>query len=102
MSSKWYNSNIRCASALILERARCSERIRGGHRFRGGARIVFAAYWLDRRSVVPEQYVAVGWVGDRIFAVIFEIPEGEEGEITPLVTLWRSTKEEIRVYEENH
>jgi uncharacterized DUF497 family protein len=58
-------------------------------------------YWFDRRSEVPEQFVAVGWVGGRLYSVIFEVREDEEGEILHLVTLWRSTKEEIRLYEEN-
>ncbi len=58
-------------------------------------------YWLDQRCDVPEQYVAVGWVGGRLYSVIFEVREDEEGEILHLVTLWRSTKEEIRLYEEN-
>jgi uncharacterized DUF497 family protein len=58
-------------------------------------------YWLDRRSAVPEQFLAVGCVGDRLFSVIFEVRQDEEGEILHLVTLWRSTKEEIRLYEEN-
>jgi hypothetical protein len=38
---------------------------------------------------------------DRLYSVIFEAREDEEGEILHLVTLWRSTKEEIRLYEEN-
>jgi uncharacterized DUF497 family protein len=59
------------------------------------------AYWLDQRSDVPERYLAVGWVGERLFSVVFEIREDDEGEILHLVTLWRSTKEEIRLYEEN-
>ncbi|MBI1895907.1 MAG: BrnT family toxin [Acidobacteria bacterium] len=58
-------------------------------------------YWLDQRSDFPEQYVAVGWVGDRLYSVIFEIREDEEGEILHLVTLWKSTKDEVRLYEEN-
>jgi uncharacterized DUF497 family protein len=58
-------------------------------------------YWLDRRSDVPEQYLAVGWVGDRLFSVIFEFRQEEETEILHLVTLWKSTKEEVRLYEEN-
>ena len=58
-------------------------------------------YWLDQRSDVPEQYVAVGCVGDLLYSVIFEVREDEEGELLHLVTLWRSTKEEIRLYEEN-
>jgi len=48
-----------------------------------------------------EQYRAIGWVGDRLYSVIFEIHEDEEGEILHLVTLWRATKEEVCLYEEN-
>lgn len=58
-------------------------------------------YWLDQRSDVPEQFLAVGWVGERLYSVIVEVREDEEGEILRLITLWRSTKEEIRLYEEN-
>jgi uncharacterized DUF497 family protein len=58
-------------------------------------------YWLDRRSDVPEQYCAIGWVSGRLFSVIFEVREDEEGEVLHLVTLWKSTKEEIRLYEES-
>lgn len=58
-------------------------------------------YWLDQRSDFPEQYLAIGWVGERLFSVVFEVREDEEGEVLHLVTLWRSTKEEIRLYEEN-
>jgi len=45
--------------------------------------------------------VAIGWVRERLYSVIFEVREDEEGEILHLVTLWRSTKEETRLYEEN-
>ena len=58
-------------------------------------------YWLDQRSDVPEQYLAVGWVADRLYSVIFENREDDEGEILHLVTLWKSTKEEVRLYEAN-
>jgi uncharacterized DUF497 family protein len=58
-------------------------------------------YWLDQRSDIPEQYRAIGWIGDRLYSVIFEVREDEAGEIIHLVTLWRSTKEEVRLYEEN-
>ena len=58
-------------------------------------------YWLDRRSDVPEQYVAIGWVKDRLYSVIFEFREDADGEILHLVTLWKSTREEVRIYEEN-
>ena len=84
---------------------RKSVRLRANPRRRIGfeeARELFSRpYWLDQRSDVPEQFLAVGWVGDRLYSVIFEVREDEEGEILHLVTLWRSTKEEIRLYEEN-
>jgi uncharacterized DUF497 family protein len=56
-------------------------------------------YYLDQRSEVPEQFRAIGWVGGRLYSVIFEIREDEEGEYYHLVTLWKSTKEERKLYE---
>ena len=38
---------------------------------------------------------------DRLYSVIFEAREDEDGEFLHLVTLWRSTNEEVRLYEEN-
>jgi uncharacterized DUF497 family protein len=85
----------------LLKSKRLKANPRRGIRFEEVRELFSRPYWLDRRSDVPEQYVAVGWVGDRLYSVIFEIREDEEGEILHLVTLWRSTKEEIRLYEEN-
>jgi len=59
------------------------------------------AYYLDRRSDVPGQYRAIGWVGDRLYTVIFEVRDDEQGEYLHLVTLWKSTREERRLYEEH-
>jgi hypothetical protein len=36
-----------------------------------------------------------------LYSVIFEIDADEDGEILNLVTLWKSTREEIKLYEEN-
>ena len=58
-------------------------------------------YWLEKRSDVPEQYRAVGWVGGRLYTVILEIRNDEDGEVYHLVTLWQATTEEVRLYEEN-
>jgi uncharacterized DUF497 family protein len=44
-------------------------------------------YYLDQRSDLPEQYRAIGWVGERLYAVIFEVREDEQGEYYHLVTL---------------
>jgi hypothetical protein len=50
---------------------------------------------------MPEQYRAVGWVGQRLYSLIFEPREDEEGEFYHLVTLWKSTREERELYEEH-
>ncbi|MCB9229966.1 MAG: hypothetical protein H6618_10185 [Deltaproteobacteria bacterium] len=58
-------------------------------------------YYLDRRSEVPEQFRAIGWVYGELFSVIFEIREDKQGEYYHIVTLWESTKEERRLYEKS-
>jgi uncharacterized DUF497 family protein len=84
---------------------RKSKRLRANPRrgigFEEAQELFSRPYWLDQRSDVPEQYLAIGWVGGRLYSVIFEFRKDQEGEILHLVTLWRSTKEEIRLYEEN-
>lgn len=58
-------------------------------------------HYLDRRSDAPEQFRAIGWVGDRLYSVIFEVREDSKGEYLRLVTLWRATREEQKLYEES-
>ena len=84
---------------------RKSKRLRANPRrgigFEEARELFLRPYWLDQRSDVPEQHLAVGWVGGQLYSVIFEFREDEQGEVLHLVTLWKSTKEEIRLYEEN-
>jgi uncharacterized DUF497 family protein len=58
-------------------------------------------YYQDNRSDLPEQHRAIGWVGERLYTVIFEVREDEEGDFYHLVTLWKATREERTLYEEN-
>lgn len=58
-------------------------------------------YYLDQRVDVPEQYRAVGWVGGRLYSLIFEVREDQEGEYYHLVTLWKATPQEQRLYEKH-
>ncbi len=58
-------------------------------------------YYEDQRVDNPEQYRAIGWVKGKLYSVIFEIREDEEGEYYHLVTLWKSTSQEEKLYEEN-
>jgi len=55
-------------------------------------------YYEDCRSDDPEQYRAIGWVGGKLYSVIFEIREDNKGEYIHLVTLWRSTRQERNLY----
>jgi uncharacterized DUF497 family protein len=59
------------------------------------------AYYLDQRNDLPEQYRAIGWAGERLYALIFEVREDQEGEYYHLVTLWRATSQEQQLYEEH-
>ena len=42
-------------------------------------------YYEDQRSDDPEQYRAIGWVGHRMFTVVFEVREDRLGEYRHLV-----------------
>jgi uncharacterized DUF497 family protein len=71
---------------------RKSERLRAnpkrGIGFEEAQEIFSHPYYLDQRSDLPEQYRAIGWVRDQLYAVIFEVREDNEGEYYHLVTLW--------------
>jgi uncharacterized DUF497 family protein len=58
-------------------------------------------YYLDQRSDLPEQYRAIGWVGEQLYSVIFEVREDEGGEYYHLVTLWKATRQEQQLYAEH-
>ena len=58
-------------------------------------------YYEDCRSDDPEQFRVIGWVAGRLYSLIYEVREDDEGEFCHQVTLWKSTKEERRLYEEN-
>ena len=82
-----------------------SERLRGnpkrGIGFEEAMGLFSYPHYQDNRSDVPEQHRAIGWVGERLYTVIFEMREDEEGEFYHLVTLWKTTREEQTLYEEN-
>ena len=83
---------------------RKSQRLRTNPRrgigFEEAQEIFSHPYYLDQRSDLSEQYRAIGWVGDQLYSVIFEMREDDEGECYHLVTLWKSTTEEQELYEE--
>ena len=58
-------------------------------------------YYEDYRTDDPEQFRAIGWVKGTLYSVIFEIRNDTQGEYIHLVTLWQSTPQEKKFYEEN-
>ena len=58
-------------------------------------------YYLDTRSDVPEQFRAIGWAKGQLYTVIFEIADDKNGEYYRLITLWKATTEEQKLYEQN-
>jgi uncharacterized DUF497 family protein len=58
-------------------------------------------YGQNRVSEMPEQYRVVGWVGQRLYTLIIEPREDDDGEFYHLVTLWKATREEQILYEEH-
>ncbi len=58
-------------------------------------------HYEDSRSDDPEQLRAIGWVKGKLYSVIFEVREDEEGEYYHLATLWKATKQEEKLYEKH-
>lgn len=58
-------------------------------------------YYLDERSDEPEQYRAIGWVHGKLYSLVFEIREDDDGEYYHLVTLWKATRQERELYDEH-
>ncbi len=56
-------------------------------------------YYEDCRSDDPEQFRAIGWVERKLYSVIYEVREDEEGEYYHLITLWKATSQEEKLYE---
>jgi len=83
---------------------RKSRRLRANPRrsigFEEAQEVFSHSYYLDQRSDLPEQYRAIGWVGEQLYTVIFEVREDGEGEYCHLVTLWKATKQEQQLYGE--
>jgi uncharacterized DUF497 family protein len=80
---------------------RLRKNLKRGIGFEEAQEIFLRPYFQDQRSDVPEQHRAIGWVGQRLYSLIFEVREDDEGEFYHLVTLWKATREEEQLYEEN-
>ena len=59
------------------------------------------SYYEDQRKDQPIQYRAIGWARGRLYSVIYEVRKDTHGEFYHLVTLWKATAQEEKLYEEN-
>lgn len=48
----------------------------------------------------PEQFIAIGYLGNNLLSVIYEIRFDDEGEYVWLITYWKSTRREREIYEQ--
>lgn len=80
---------------------RLKQNPRRGIGFEEAREIFTHPYYLDQVKEIPEQHRAIGWVGERLFSLIFEAREDDEGEYYHLVTLWKATRSEESLYEQN-
>ena len=58
-------------------------------------------HYVDVRSDDPEQFRVIGWAKGKLYTVIYEVREDVTGEYYHLATLWKSTKQEEKLYEQN-
>lgn len=82
-----------------------SERLRNDPRRKIGfeeTQELFDNVFLEDQHVdYPNQYRAIGWVQGKLYTVVYEAREDKKGEYYHLVTLWKATKQEMKIYEEN-
>lgn len=59
----------------------------------------FFTHYEDQRRDDPEQWRAIGWSLGQLYTVIYEEREDNDGPFYHLITLWKSTSEEKKLYE---
>jgi len=98
----WYKSYTGLRLHFDLRKSRkLRSDPRRGIGFEEAEEIFRHTYFLSYREDDPEQYCATGWVKGRLYSLIFEIRQDEEGEYYHAVTLWKATQEEKAQYEAN-
>jgi len=98
----WHNASFRGYADLHgHERESLRRNAKRGIGFDEAREIFFHPYYADQRSDPPVQHRAIGWVRGRLYSVIYEIREDAEGEFYDLVTLWKATSAERKLYEEH-
>lgn len=58
-------------------------------------------YVVQHKTDDPVQYKAIGFVRGRLVTLIVEVRHDDQGEFEWLVTLWKATASEAKIYEKN-
>ena len=56
----------------------------------------------DQHIDHPHQWRATGWVRGELYTVVYQERNDRDGQYYHLVTLWKATKKEKLIYEENN
>lgn len=64
------------------------------------AAMFLVGHVTDRKTDVPEQYFAIGFVQGQLITLIYEYRQNEDEEIIWLITYWKATKREAQLYEQ--
>ncbi len=99
----WYNSYTHTVRSHFgpAKSERLRKKPKRGIGFEEAQEIFSRPYYLEVRNDLPLQHIAIGWVGRKLYSLIFEVREDDEGEFYHLVTLWKATREERELYEDN-
>ncbi len=61
---------------------------------------VSGPYITAQKNDDPEQYYAIGFTHGRLITLIYETREDVDGEFYWLITYWKATKAETKIYEQ--
>jgi len=66
------------------------------------ARELFDSVFIEDQHIdYPHQWRTTGWVRGELYTIVYEERIDKDGEYCHLVTLWKATKKERLIYEEN-
>ncbi len=66
------------------------------------AQVIFSHYYVEfQKNDDPDQFLVIGYVGNKLISLVYEPREDDAGEYYHFVTLWRTTPGERKQYEEN-
>lgn len=62
---------------------------------------IFTGHYVERvKRDELEQFIAIGYFKNTLLSVIYEVRYDEQGEYIWLITYWKSTAQERKVYEQ--